>query len=157
MVGGVYTLVIRVRRPSEMPVGRLGVLPFRRGYYLYTGSALGGLYWRLKRHLSRAKRLRWHIDYLLSSRDARVDAVIHASTKRRMECPLNQRLGKVFRIRSTVERFGSSDCSSGCGSHLLFLGDRGLPGIVEGVRESYSSLGLVPVEHHEKAGEWNTC
>jgi len=152
MEGGVYTLIIRVNRRSEISIGRLGKVSFRPGYYLYTGSALEGMAARLRRHLSQTKQLHWHIDYLLSSHNAKVSVVVQAPTKRNLECQVNQRLDETFRTSIRVGKFGSSDCDSGCGSHLLFLGDRDLPGIVEGVRESYSSLDLVPVEHHEKAG-----
>lgn len=50
---GTYVLVIRLREPQEISVGRLGVFPFHHGYYVYIGSAFGpgGLKARIRRHL----------------------------------------------------------------------------------------------------------
>ncbi len=43
------------------------------GYYAYVGSAnISRPYLRVLRHFKRAKRSRWHIDYLTSSSEARV-------------------------------------------------------------------------------------
>ncbi|OYT44296.1 hypothetical protein B6U84_04450 [Candidatus Bathyarchaeota archaeon ex4484_40] len=106
-------------------VGRLGTFRFRRGYYLYTGSALGrgalSLDGRVARHLKKSKRLRWHIDHLLSLEEAQVKAVITVETEERMECEVNKYLKERMNAEVPVPGFGSSDCRGGCGSHLLFV------------------------------------
>ncbi len=63
---GTYVLILRCDRAVRLPVGRLGEQRFRRGYYLYVGSAFGpgGLRARLRHHLNASGRLHWHIDYL---------------------------------------------------------------------------------------------
>ena len=63
---GVYALILEADRCLEVTVGKFGTLDVQPGYYAYIGSALGpgGLAARLKRHFSRDKLLRWHIDYL---------------------------------------------------------------------------------------------
>jgi len=77
---------------------------------------MGGLRGRINRHLSRVKRVRWHIDYLLEK--GRVKGVLYAPTGERLECHLAQRLERVFR---SYPGFGSSDCR--CSSHLFFSED----------------------------------
>lgn len=110
-----YQLHIRLASERELVIGRLGVFRFPAGLYLYTGSAKRNMEARIRRHCSKEKRLRWHIDYLLASADAEVTEV---RTYRESECALNQRsAGQVI-----VPGFGASDCHMGCGSHLKYLG-----------------------------------
>lgn len=110
-----YQLLIRLGRASRITVGRLGDFRFPSGYYIYTGSARGRLESRVKRHLSKEKKLRWHIDYLLASPRASVEHVTLSSEE---ECALNARSpGDI-----PVPGFGASDCRAGCGSHLKYLG-----------------------------------
>nr|WP_281250602.1 GIY-YIG nuclease family protein [Thioalkalivibrio denitrificans] len=96
-------------------MGRLGTFELSAGYYTYTGSARRGMAARLKRHLSRDKRLRWHIDYLLAH--PRV-TVVDVALFDEAECVVNRRVpGEVI-----VPGFGASDCRAGCGAHLLKVG-----------------------------------
>lgn len=109
-----YQLLIEVAAPIRLRVGRLGIFDFPAGRYVYTGSALRNFEARIARHRSTAKKLHWHIDYLLASPGVRVCAVLrHAQA----ECAINQQVvGAVV-----VDGFGASDCRSGCGSHLKRL------------------------------------
>ena len=110
-----YQLFIRLRTRVRLRVGRLGLLEFPRGRYVYTGSARRNLESRIARHVSRDKRLHWHIDYLLARPAARVTRVLKFSDA---ECEVNRRtIGRIV-----APGFGSSDCRSGCGAHLKFLG-----------------------------------
>ncbi len=61
-----YQLVIRIARSKNITVGRLGRLQFPAGDYVNTGSARRNMEARIRRHLSRTKRLCWHIDHLLA-------------------------------------------------------------------------------------------
>ncbi len=108
-----YQLLIELQRPCRVRIGCLGAFAFPPGRYVYTGSARRNLESRVRRHLSRHKRLRWHIDYLLAAAGVRVVRVRLSGAK---ECRLNRRTcGRVL-----VPGFGSSDCRSGCGSHLKY-------------------------------------
>ncbi len=110
-----YQLVIRLFPPVMVTVGRLGKFALPAGEYLYTGSARRNIEARIRRHLNRSKRLRWHIDYLLVRPEAEIVNVIRSTQP---ECALNTAIpGRVL-----VPGFGSSDCRSGCGSHLKYLG-----------------------------------
>ena len=117
---GVYQLWIELRRPLRVVVGALGVTHFAKGLYVYTGRAARGLRARALRHVESARRLHWHIDYLLAQRGARVDKVVLAATDPAEECRVNRRAGG--RGGMPVPGFGSSDCRSGCPGHLWQVG-----------------------------------
>ncbi len=110
-----YQLLIVVSRDLVLPVVCRGELGFPEGRYVYTGSARRGMGVRNRRHLIPGRPRRWHIDYLLAEPDVRVMAVERC---REEECALNKRT----RATPVNPGFGASDCRSGCGSHLKYLG-----------------------------------
>ncbi|MCG5512518.1 GIY-YIG nuclease family protein [Ectothiorhodospira shaposhnikovii] len=112
-----YQLYIRLSRPCRIQAGRLASHRLPAGWYVYTGSARRNLVARVERHLSRDKTLRWHIDWLLSRREARV---IHVSLHHEAECDLNAATGGEVLIAG----FGATDCRARCGSHLRYLGSQ---------------------------------
>jgi len=114
-VRGVYLLFLRIGRDSRIRVGSLGVVGFRKGLYVYVGSAQNNLEKRVRRHLSREKKLRWHIDYLTLSRVVKVVAVCAYELGREYECVIAGHLQEIS--EEVVDRFGSSDCS--CRGHLF--------------------------------------
>jgi Uri superfamily endonuclease len=109
-------------------VGKLGEHQFLKGYYAYTGSALGprasSLRKRVARHLQKKKRVFWHVDYLLTSGEPVVIAIVADHTNMKMECEINRRLKNEVTARIPVLGFGASDCKENCGSHLLYLGEK---------------------------------
>jgi Uri superfamily endonuclease len=113
-----YRLRIRLARPVAVTVGRLGRFELPAGRYVYTGSARRGLEARIARHLrhGKDKHLRWHVDYLLAAPGCAVTDVERHDAD---ECALNRAVGGSV----PVPGFGASDCRSGCGSHLRYLGD----------------------------------
>jgi len=125
---GCYSLIISLKRKKSVRVGKLGVALFPKGTYVYTGSAMGGLAGRLKRHLTRKKKLRWHIDHLLKLPEARVDKIAVYPPAPNQECRQNQRIAALFGATVVLRRFGASDCKSGCASHLFFFGSSGSRG-----------------------------
>jgi Uri superfamily endonuclease len=62
-----------LRRKSR--AGKLGKVAFQPGLYIYTGSAMAGLRDRLLRHPSDQKKRRWHIDYFLNDKQARIKKI----------------------------------------------------------------------------------
>ena len=122
---GVYVLLLFVPRDIALAIGKLGKQNFPRGYYTYTGSALGkgatGLKHRIVRHLRKEKPRFWHIDYLLADENVSVEAVIAAETNKKMECDVNSRIKGIEGAEVPVKRFGASDCRKNCGSHLLYF------------------------------------
>ena len=109
-----YQLLIEVAEPVRVCVGRLGLCDFPAGLYVYTGSARRNFTARVNRHLSRTKKMHWHIDYLLAAAGVTVREVLRHGEA---ECVVNQRLDGVI----PVQGFGASDCRAGCISHLKRL------------------------------------
>jgi sugar fermentation stimulation protein A len=66
---GSYLLVLRLPGRRTLPVGSLGDVTFRAGYYIYVGSAKKNLARRIQRHHRLRKNLFWHIDYLRDAAD----------------------------------------------------------------------------------------
>ena len=114
-------MVIFLRRSETLRVGSLGVVTLRRGYFIYTGSAAGKLRSRLRRHLAREKKLRWHIDFLLASPHAVIKNIVLYPARADAECRQNQRIKNLPGALLPVPRFGASDCRAGCGSHLVYF------------------------------------
>ncbi|MCK4902633.1 MAG: GIY-YIG nuclease family protein, partial [Thermoplasmatales archaeon] len=81
---GSYILLIELENDSKIQIGKLGDILFKKGFYVYIGSALNGLEQRINRHLRADKKLHWHIDYLLKS--AKVDSVYYKENDQREEC-----------------------------------------------------------------------
>ena len=116
-VKGTYVLVLALDKETLISVGKLTSLSFPPGYYLYVGSALGGLNSRIGRHIRGGRRLHWHIDYLRQR--ARVIEVWYLVSGERLECSWYRAASGLPRARMPVAGFGSSGC--GCDSHLLYF------------------------------------
>jgi len=127
---GIYTLIIFLSREICVNVGKLGQQKFPKGYYTYTGSALGkgssSLRHRISRHLQKEKRNFWHIDFLLANENATVKAVVAAETNEKLECNLNRYIKGKGGAKILVKRFGASDCRENCESHLLYFGEESI-------------------------------
>lgn len=110
---GAYILIIRLAGKRKLQIGGLGRITLRKGYYIYTGSALKGLSKRMERHRRTRKRVFWHIDYLREEGELRT--IIPVRTEDRIECMMAERLRGM--ADWAVDGFGSSDCT--CGTHLF--------------------------------------
>jgi Uri superfamily endonuclease len=98
-------------------VGKLGLVDFRRGYYVYFGSALGGLEARVARHLRPDKKLHWHADYL--SEEVPWSWVWQLPDGQRWECVWARGAATEAGVSLPAPGFGSSDCR--CVTHLVRL------------------------------------
>ncbi|MCD6590442.1 MAG: GIY-YIG nuclease family protein, partial [Candidatus Aenigmarchaeota archaeon] len=58
-----YILILKLDENKEIKIGSLGNIKFKKGYYMYVGSAKNSIK-RIERHFKVEKKLRWHIDYL---------------------------------------------------------------------------------------------
>jgi Uri superfamily endonuclease len=118
---GTYTIIVRCKHASYSTFGKLGRARLQRGYYLYTGSALGrgavSLERRIERHMRRQKRLRWHVDYLTSRPDCNVTGVVYVISDSRLECKVNSSLSKKLNVSPVLLKIGATDCK--CNGHLL--------------------------------------
>ncbi|MFC2058647.1 DUF123 domain-containing protein [Chloroflexota bacterium] len=115
--GGTYALILSLDAESTITIGKLGIFTFLPGYYLYTGSALGGLAPRIRRHLEGNGKLHWHIDYL--RQEAIPVEVWYLISSEKLECAWYKAAAGMPGARSPVAGFGSSDCC--CRSHLVYF------------------------------------
>jgi len=145
--GGCYHLVVRLPSACVLDVGSLGPIEFPAGYYVYTGRARKNLKARIRRHLKRDKKLRWHIDYLVARGEV-VGLKIYGPGEGG-ECELNERACRATGARPFARGFGASDCR--CSTHLVYFGDdppRFLGG-ARGRRRLHSAPDARPVEDGE--------
>jgi Uri superfamily endonuclease len=119
---GTYALLCYSHRAELVPIGRLGRLQLRRGYFVYVGSALGpgGLRARLTHHLRPARKPHWHIDYLRAQ--TRLDRIWLIPGCDRREHQWAEVLKSNLNGTVPLPGFGSSDCD--CESHLFFFRTR---------------------------------
>jgi Uri superfamily endonuclease len=110
---GIYALIIKLDEDKKIKVGKLGTFDFKKGYYIYIGSALNSLPGRINRHLRKEKKIKWHIDYLLNG--ARIVEIFYFETTKKLECKLAKKMQKNLAV---IKKFGSSDCS--CEGHLFY-------------------------------------
>ncbi|MEE9223468.1 MAG: GIY-YIG nuclease family protein [Thermoplasmata archaeon] len=115
---GSYCIAAFLPEDTDIEIAKLGTFSFRRGMYVYTGSALSSLEGRIGRHIGKEKKMKWHIDFFLEEAEAL--GFISIVSSKREECSINSKFleeGEVL-----AKGFGSSDC--GCPSHLVYLGDQ---------------------------------
>jgi Uri superfamily endonuclease len=141
---GTYTLILICMKPFRAKIGSLGYATLRKGYYLYTGSALGygsvSLEGRLNRHLRSSKNVTWHVDYLTSDPRCRVRAIVCLRSSKRLECTINQEIVRNLSAKPILTRAGSSDCK--CDGHLTRVGSSiGAGEILSKVTSVYQRFG----------------
>ena len=114
---GTYCLIISMKKSEKLDIGHLhNMHKYRKGYYVYIGSAMNSLVPRLNRHLSDEKKMHWHIDYLLKSPDCHIRDILFNISEERIECALAESISKDG---EEIPGFGCSDCS--CSSHLIYF------------------------------------
>ncbi|WP_407422544.1 GIY-YIG nuclease family protein [Methanobrevibacter sp.] len=127
---GCYCLIIKTEENKNLKIGKKLKVEFKKGFYVYIGSAMNGLESRVKRHLSKSKKLHWHIDYLL--RYCEVVEVIY-NINQKVECELSKELSKR---NDYIQDFGCSDCE--CNSHLYYFKNR--KEAIDEVINAYNSI-----------------
>ena len=132
---GSYLLLIELPVKTTIKIGKLGLIDFPSGWYVYVGSAMNGIESRIKRHFSLNKNFHWHIDYFIDT--AHLKQAYYKKSKIKEECAISERLNLLF---DSIPLFGSSDCE--CSSHL-FYGDK------EKIIEFINSQDFVRVDEKE--------
>lgn len=114
---GSYCLIINVKKDTKIKIGKkLGVINFKKGYYVYVGSAMNSLEARVKRHLSDNKKKHWHIDYFLLNKNTEIEKVYTKESNEKLECKI---ANKLIENEDSIANFGCSDCK--CRSHLIYF------------------------------------
>jgi sugar fermentation stimulation protein A len=110
---GSYLLILNLKRNRKINVGKSGKVYFRKGFYIYVGSAMANLSRRMERHRHLMKRHHWHIDELRAV--AEFHSVLAIRSSERLECEAAKAMSEI--AKWFVSEFGSTDCS--CETHLF--------------------------------------
>jgi sugar fermentation stimulation protein A len=110
---GSYLLILNLMRNQKIGIGKLGRVIFRKGFYIYVGSAMANLSKRMERHRHLRKQHHWHIDDLRAV--AEFHSVLAIRSSDRLECEIAKAVDKI--AEWSVSGFGSTDCS--CDTHLF--------------------------------------
>ncbi len=131
---GCYCLIINLEKNCEIKIGKkLGKIDFKKGFYVYVGSAMNSMESRLNRHLSDEKKLHWHIDYLLKK--AKITDIVYNESTKKIECNLSRYISTEA---EGIRDFGCSDCK--CESHLYYFKNR--KDAIESVENAYKSIAM---------------
>lgn len=132
---GTYCLIINLEDDNLIKVGSLGEILFKKGYYVYVGSAMNSLIARLRRHLSDDKKIHWHVDYLLLNKSSHISDIIYTTSEKKVECLLST---KIKESTDFIPQFGCSDCD--CKSHLFYFNNQESSQNI--IKNAYDSLDL---------------
>ena len=126
---GTYALILHLEKDTGIRVGKLGFFEFKKGYYIYVGSAFGpgGLSARIKHHSRSSENPHWHIDYF--RRFASLVNVWVCASDARFEHTWAGRLERTNKSLCIAKGFGSSDCS--CTTHFFYLQKKPMQKIIE--------------------------
>ncbi len=115
---------MKLSEEKTIQIGKLGTYRFRKGFYIYVGSAMGkystSLFGRINRHISEQKKKFWHIDFLLMQ--SKIMDIFWVISRENIECELNKQILNC-NVQIPVNGFGSSDCKYHCKAHLSFTTD----------------------------------
>ena len=136
---GVYVMVMHLDHDLDLEIGSKGIMHFKKGYYMYVGSAKANLTKRIERHKRKRKKMHWHLDYFRGHCEMIAGVPIRTSglpleswslthepypsmpsmpdpdVEVSVECALADAVGAIAEWE--VPKFGSSDCD--CTSHLF--------------------------------------
>ncbi|MBN2016840.1 MAG: DNA/RNA nuclease SfsA [Candidatus Cloacimonetes bacterium] len=115
---GSYVLVLQNDTDFSKQIGLLGEVFFKKGYYVYVGSAMNILDARISRHYRSRKKVHWHLDYVTPK-----PMKIIKSYPIRSSVPLEQEIVKCISniADGFIKSFGASDSKER--SHLLYFKD----------------------------------
>ena len=112
---GSYLLILKLHEDQHLPIGTSRRALFKKGFYIYVGSAMTNLTARMERHRHIRKKHHWHIDWLRDRAEFQSVLAIRASV--RLECDIAGALSGISDW--SIRGFGCTDCS--CGSHLFAM------------------------------------
>ena len=113
LMKGSYLLVIELKNSKKIQIGKLRNIEFKKGFYVYIGSAFNGVDQRILRHLKKHKNLHWHVDYLLDNSE--IVKVFYKQNEKKEECIFAKTMNEEL---LNIPGFGCSDCA--CESHLFY-------------------------------------
>ncbi len=117
-----YVLVINVLKRIVTSIKSLGTVTFEPGTYIYIGSAnVKNPLARVLRHFRKDKKIKWHIDYLTTAPEVRIQVAITCYGL--AEDSIYEVMLKQPYVSVALRKFGSTD-RRGHLTHLFKLGRR---------------------------------
>lgn len=113
---GSYVLILENETEFSSNIGSLGKRRFRKGFYIYVGSALSGLEARIQRHQRRGKKIHWHLDYIVPYK-MKICKIHRIRRADRIESSLAKRMEAI--CDGFVHGFGAADSANH--SHLFYF------------------------------------
>ena len=118
---GIYILEIFAGHPFQLSIKKFSDIEFNEGYYYYVGSAQKNLYHRIKRHLTKDKKIHWHIDHLTTIPSNKIKRIFFAENQPKdLEIKIANELSAFQKITIPAKGFGNSD-NPKAESHLFYL------------------------------------
>jgi len=114
---GAYLIIFHNREKKQIKTGKLGLIKYVEGYYVYVGSGRNNVFKRIAHHKKSGRKKHWHIDYIKGHMKIISDIPIVRDDD--IECQLSQWLNGIE--GRPVFNFGSSDCR--CKGHLIYFKD----------------------------------
>lgn len=115
---GAYAVIFYLPEDNKIIIPKFGEILLRHGYYVYSGSGKKNLIPRIKRHIRKNKKLKWHIDYFSVLENVKPKKIFLFDNKN--ECEINK-LFKDSGGEVVVDKFGASDCKNKCKTHFLYF------------------------------------
>jgi sugar fermentation stimulation protein A len=141
---GSYLLILQLKTDRNIDIGILGKIPFKKGFYIYVGSAMANLSKRIERHKRLRKQHHWHIDDLRAVGEFHSVLAIRSSD--RLECGIAQAMSRI--AKWSISGFGCSDCS--CKTHLFGMANHPLH-----TKEFHQLLQHFRMDRYEEGWEEN--
>lgn len=113
---GSYVLVLRNEDNKFIEVGKMGKVPFKKGYYVYVGSGMRSLDKRIERHFRKRKKKFWHIDYI-TPYCMNIERIYIIRRMQKIESKIVDRIEKIS--TGFIKGFGASDSRKK--SHLFYF------------------------------------
>ena len=114
-------MILKIDKNLKITTGNHGKITVPADWFLYAGRASRGLAKRLERHRKRQKVVHWHIDHLTTHRQVTIHDILIFADNPDGECEIIRKCLDYPSTQVPVTRFGNSDCTEGCPSHLVRL------------------------------------
>ncbi len=117
---GIYILEIFAELPFNLSIKKFSEVDFHKGYYYYIGSAQKNFHHRIKRHLTRDKKIHWHVDHLTTITSNDIKRIFYSENKPKdFETDLAIEFSEFPDITIPAKGFGNSDDPK-AESHLFY-------------------------------------
>lgn len=102
---GAYLILMKLINSKEIEIGKLGKIKFKKGYYIYVGSAMNSIKSRTGRYLRGIRKKKWHIDYFIEHTSLLY--IVEIASDKRIEAALSNLIESFEGV--PIRGFGNTD------------------------------------------------